>query len=300
MRPWLEDNIGALEGNELLRYRRQADAAADQIGRLFRTAFIHELNSRFSSLQSELDTLNSALRTRPLHGEAYTLKAQVKPDFEGLYRLARESETDDDILAALFSRAEPRDARHAEALAQVERLLQDEGLQFEAFQDYRNYYDFHLRMQDVATKRETSYDKRRDVASGAERQAPFYVVIGAALSSLYHGARRPENGDLGIGLAVFDEAFTKMDGPNQRTMLEFYRDIGLQVVLAAPTEKRSIVLENLDSVIDVHRFGDHVSAETSYIKPLARQAMRAANPQHLSDEDLRARLEPPLAGAAAE
>ncbi len=287
--PWIDEGVTALEGNELIRYRRHADEAAEQIVRLFRTAFVHELNSRFSAVESEIDGVNRALRTRPLHGEIYALRASVRPEFEGLYRLARESESDDETLAALFGRGEPRDDRHAEALAAVERLLQDESLSFELYQDYRNYYTFDLRMRDVKLDREVSFDRRRGVASGAERQVPFYVIIGSALANLYHGSR-PSSAP-GLGLAVFDEAFSKMDGPNQRTLLAFYRDIGLQVLIAAPSEKRAAVYENLDTIIDVHRFGDDVAVETSYIKEKARAAMREANPQHLTDEALRARLD---------
>ncbi|WP_251007889.1 SbcC/MukB-like Walker B domain-containing protein [Sphingobium sp. BHU LFT2] len=147
-------------------------------------------------------------------------------------------------------------------------------------------------MEDVNKGRTTSYDKRKGTASGAERQVPYYVVIGAALASIYHGARRQyERSELGLGLAVFDEAFSKMDGPNQRTLLEFYDDIGLQVVIAAPSEKRAVVYENLDSVIDVFRHGDNASAEAVRIKPHARTQMRAANPQHLDDAALAERLD---------
>jgi len=284
LRPWIEEGVAALEGNELIRYRRHADEAAEQIVRLFRTAFVHELNSRFSGVESEIDGVNRALRTRPLHGEIYALRASVRAEFEGLHRLARESESDDEMLASLFGRGAPRDDRHAEALLVVERLLQDESLSFERYQDYRNYYTFDLRMRDVALNREVSFDRRRGVASGAERQVPFYVIIGAALANLYHGSR--PSSALGLGLAVFDEAFSKLDGPNQRALLGFYRDIGLQVLIAAPSEKRASVYENLDTIIDVHRFGDDVAAETSYIKERARAAMREANPQHLTDETL--------------
>lgn len=292
VKPWLAANIAALEENELIQYRRQADEAAEQIGQLFRTAFIHELNARFNDLRSELDNLTRALRMRPLHGEIYTLHARPKEEFAALHRLARESEHDELTFDALFGRAAPRDAEHAQALAEVERLLSDESLDFSAYQDYRNYFTFDLRMEDVNKGRTTSYDKRKGTASGAERQVPYYVVIGAALASIYHGARRQyERAELGLGLAVFDEAFSKMDGPNQRTLLEFYDDIGLQVVIAAPSEKRAVVYENLDSVIDVFRHGDNASAEAVRIKPHARTQMRAANPQHLDDAALAERLD---------
>jgi energy-coupling factor transporter ATP-binding protein EcfA2 len=299
VKPWLEINVQALEENELIQYRRQADEAADQISILFRTSFIHELNARFNDLKTEIDTLTRALKARPLHGEIYTLHARPKEEFAALHRLARDSENDEQLFDALFGRAEPRDEEHARALAEIERLLGDAALDFTAYQDYRNYYTFDLRMEDVAKGRQTSFDKRKGTASGAERQVPYYVVIGAALSSIYHGARRQyEPDELGLGLAVFDEAFSKMDGPNQRTLLQFYDDIGLQVLIAAPTEKRSVVYENLDTVIDVFRHGDTASAEVVRIKSHARTQMRAANPQHLSDASLAALLDAPASDAA--
>lgn len=291
VKPWVSDGIATLEGNELIRYRDQADQAADQVSRLFRTTFIHELNSRFGQLHSEMEKLSAALRTRPLHGETYRLVATVKPEFDDLYHLARDSESDETALNALFGRAEPRDERHARALRQVEQLLAEENFDFTAFQDYRSYFTYDLTMRDVATGRTTSFDRRRGVASGAERQVPFYVVIGAALASAYHGTRQgavPK--DRGMGLAVFDEAFSKMDGPNQRTLLDFYRAIGLQVVIAAPTEKRAVVYENLDYIIDVFRSGDVSLAESIRIKDRVREEMRAANPQHATDEELAERL----------
>ncbi|GAA4480941.1 SbcC/MukB-like Walker B domain-containing protein [Gluconacetobacter asukensis] len=290
--PWVSDGITMLEGNELIRYRAHADEAADRVSRLFRTTFIHELNSRFGQLKSEMEKLSAALRTRPLHGETYRLVALVKPEFEDLHHFAQESESDQTTLDALFGRAEPRNERHARALRQVEQLLADESFDFTSFQDYRSYFTYDLRMRDIATGRTTSFDRRRGVASGAERQVPFYVVIGAALASAYHGMRQLAAPKAqGMGLAVFDEAFSKMDGSNQRTLLDFYRAIGLQVVIAAPTEKRAVVYENLDTIIDVFRSGDVSLAESIRIKDRVRTEMRAANPQHATDEQLAEQLD---------
>ena len=53
--PWLSEGIVLLEGNELIRYRQQADEAAEQVSHLFRTSFVHELNGRFSVLKTEMD-----------------------------------------------------------------------------------------------------------------------------------------------------------------------------------------------------------------------------------------------------
>jgi hypothetical protein len=289
--PWVMEGIATLEGNELIRYRAQAEEAAGRVTLLFKTTFIHELNSRFGQMEAEMDRLAKALRSRPLHGETYSLKTLVKPEFEDLHRLVRDSETDDSVLDALFGRAQPRDERHARAIRQVEQLLADDTFDFTVFQEYQNYFTYDLRIHNAAANRTTSFDRRRGVASGAERQVPFYVVIGAALAGAYHGTRHSEDhAGIGMGLAVFDEAFSKMDGPNQRTLLDFYREIGLQVVIAASTEKRAVVYENLNYIIDVFRSGDVSAAESIKIKDRVRREMRAANPQHATDEELAARL----------
>jgi hypothetical protein len=252
---------------------------------LFRSSFVQEVNSRFRALETEIADVREALRSKHLHGEVYSLHAVVRPEFRHIYDLARASETDE---RALFALTDPAAGEHPYAIAvsEVERLLRDEQVDFSAYQDYRNYYTFELRMRDVETGHETTYDRRRGVASGAERQVPFYVIIGAALASIYHGNRRSPDQGRGLGLAVFDEAFSKMDGQNQRTMLGFYNDIGLQVLLAAPTEKRAVVYENLDSVVDVYRYGNHAEVEVAGIKAKTRAAMREANPEHLTDETL--------------
>nr|WP_256368016.1 MULTISPECIES: SbcC/MukB-like Walker B domain-containing protein [Agrobacterium] len=238
-----------------------------------------------------MERLAKALRSRPFNNEAYSLKASIKQEFEDIYRLVRDSETDDSVLDALFGQVPPRDERHGRAIRQVEQLLADDTFDFTVFEEYQNYFTYDLKIYDSAADRTTSFDRRRGVASGAERQVPFYVVIGAALSVTYHGARQSEdNTGIGMGLAVFDEAFSKMDGPNQRTLLNFYRDIGLQVVIAAPTEKRAVVYENLNYIIDIFRSGDVSMAESIKIKDRVRQEMRAANPQYITKEELAMRL----------
>jgi hypothetical protein len=291
VKPWVLEGIATLQGNELIRYREQADEAASRVTLLFKTTFIHELNSRFGQMDVEMERLAKALRSRPFNNETYSLKASIKQEFEDIYRLVRDSETDDSVLDALFGQVPPRDERHDRAIRQVEQLLADDTFDFTVFEEYQNYFAYDLKIYDSAADRTTSFDRRRGVASGAERQVPFYVVIGAALSVTYHGARQSEdNAGIGMGLAVFDEAFSKMDGPNQRTLLNFYRDIGLQVVIAAPTEKRAVVYENLNYIIDIFRSGDASMAESIKIKDRVRQEMRAANPQYITKEELAMRL----------
>jgi len=51
-----------------------------------------------------------------------------------------------------------------------------------------------------------------------------------------------------------------------------------------------VVYENLNYIIDVFRSGDVSAAESIKIKDRTRREMRAANPQHVTDQELEARL----------
>jgi len=88
------------------------------------------------------------------------------------------------FLLPLFGAVADADHPYKQALGEVERLLQDEDLNFEVYQDYRNYYSFDLRMRN-AGGHETSYDRRRGVASGADAYAK--IRAGASLVQLYTG-----------------------------------------------------------------------------------------------------------------
>ena len=88
----------------------------------------------------------------------------------------------------------------------------------------------------------------------------------------------------GMSLAIFDEAFSKMDGKNQRQMMSFYKKLGLQIIIAAPNEKRVAVLEHIDTVVEVDRIGESARATVVQLKERARAELRAMDPDLLSDD----------------
>jgi uncharacterized protein YPO0396 len=116
------------------------------------------------------------------------------------------------------------------------------------------------------------------------------VAIGASLASVYASAERRSGKPCGISLAIFDEAFSKMDGKNQRQMMSFYKDLGLQIVIAAPFEKRVAVLEHMESVVEIDRIGEQSRATVVQLKERARRELMAIDPDLMSDADLAVRM----------
>lgn len=119
---------------------------------------------------------------------------------------------------------------------------------------------------------------------------PIYVAIGASLAAVCGSAERRVGKPAGFALAMFDEAFSKMDGKNQRQMMSFYKNLGLQFVIAAPFEKRVAVLEHMDTIVEVDRIGEQSRATVVELKEKAKRELMAIDPDLMPEDELATRL----------
>src|SRR5262245_38110887 len=184
----------------------------------------------------------------------------------------------------------PANFPYKDTIAELEALLEDPEKDFSQFEDYRNFYTFEIHMEDVASRRMTRWETRRGTGSGAEQQVPIYVAIGASLASVYGSAERETGRPRGMSLAIFDEALSKMDGKNQRQMMRFYKDLGLQSVIGAPFEKRVAVLEDMETIVEIDRIGERSRASVVQLKERARRELTAIDPDLISDAELVTRM----------
>jgi hypothetical protein len=291
VKPWMEQLIDEIETNELRRYERQAREAADKASTLLRGEFINALTSRINKMERELQAMNRGLQEHPFHNERYSFHHTRVAEFQPILKIIEIGKTSPEALEMLFRGDEvTADFPHKDTIAELEALLEDPEKDFSQFEDYRNFYTFEIHMEDIVTGRTTRWETRRGTGSGAEQQVPIYVAIGASLASVYGSAERRPGQPAGIGLAIFDEAFSKMDGKNQRQMMSFYKKLGLQIVIAAPNEKRVAVLEHIDTVVEIDRIGEGARATVVQLKEKTRRELRAMDPDLMSDADLQTRI----------
>jgi uncharacterized protein YPO0396 len=242
-------------------------------------------------MERDLQAMKRSLHDHPFHNERYSFHHTRVTDFQPILKIIEIGKTSPEALDMLFRGDQvPADFPHKDTLAELEALLEDPDKDFTQFEDYRNFYTFEIHMEDVATGRTTRWETRRGTGSGAEQQVPIYVAIGASLASVYGSTERRPGQPSGMALAIFDEAFSKMDGKNQRQMMSFYKKLGLQIVIAAPNEKRVAVLEHIDTVVEIDRIGESARASVVQVKERARQELRAINPDLMSDADLQTRV----------
>jgi uncharacterized protein YPO0396 len=139
-----------------------------------------------------------------------------------------------------------------------ERLTaKDEGdasVELRELPDYRNYLQYDIRIHypggDRALLSQINAKK-----SGGETTTPFYVAMAASFAQAYR-LNQPRASDT-IRLAMFDEAFSKMDTARTASALQFMREAGLQVLLATPPDKSGALLPHVDAVRTVVRKNNH-------------------------------------------
>ncbi|UPJ47940.1 AAA family ATPase [Bradyrhizobium sp. 200] len=290
VKPWMELLINDIESNELRQYERQAHDAAEKAKTLLRGEFINALTSRIGKMERDLQSLNRSLHMHPFHNERYSFHRTQVVEFQPILKIIEIGKTSPEALDMLFRGHVPEDFPHKDTILALEALLEDPEKDFTEFEDYRNFYTFEIHMEDVVTGRSTRWEQRRGTGSGAEQQVPIYVAIGASLAAVYGSADRRAGKPSGFALAMFDEAFSKMDGRNQRQMMSFYKNLGLQFVIAAPFEKRVAVLEHMDTIVEVDRIGEQSRATVVSLKEKAKQELMAIDPDLISDADLSVRL----------
>ncbi|MET3338786.1 uncharacterized protein YPO0396 [Bradyrhizobium japonicum] len=286
----MEQLISDIESNELRQYERQAREAAEKASTLLRGEFINALTARIGKMERELQSLNRSLYAHPFHNERYSFHRTQMVEFQPILKIIEIAKTSPEALDMLFRGDVPDDFPHKDTIVALEALLEDPDKDFAQFEDYRNFYTFEIHMEDVATGRSTRWEQRRGTGSGAEQQVPIYVAIGASLAAVYGSAERRAGKPAGFALAMFDEAFSKMDGKNQRQMMSFYKNLGLQFVIAAPFEKRVAVLEHMDTIVEVDRIGEQSRATVVELKEKAKRELMAIDPDLMSEDELATRL----------
>lgn len=219
--------------------------------------FIHRLREQIEEARQQLGYLNSTLAGLRFGGERYEFVTQPAAGLRAMYDMVMDSQT---VLgASLFDSGFRQKHQQAWDLL-LERLTAHNdssetlAAELRELQDYRSYLQYDIRIHypnnDRALLSQINAKK-----SGGETTTPFYVAMAASFAQAYrlNGGRPSDT----IRLALFDEAFGKMDTARTGSALKFMREAGLQVLLATPPDKSGSLLPHVDTVCTVVRKNSH-------------------------------------------
>ena len=219
--------------------------------------FIHRLREQIEEARQQLAYLNSTLAQLRFGGERYEFITQPAPGLRAMYDMVMDSQN---ILGASLFDSDFRQKHQQAWDLLLERLTANNqssetlSAELHELQDYRSYLLYDIRIHYPNSDR-ALLSQINAKKSGGETTTPFYVAMAASFAQAYR-LNQPRPSDT-IRLALFDEAFGKMDTARTASALKFMRDAGLQVLLATPPDKSGALLPFVDTVCTVVRKNSH-------------------------------------------
>ncbi|MDY2913203.1 MAG: SbcC/MukB-like Walker B domain-containing protein [Candidatus Enteromonas sp.] len=210
-----------------------------------REHFISRIRNSLAAAKQTIDALNRTLRRHPFGTEEeifeFITSRSKDPLLGGVYHIAMET-NQDTVTDNLF--VDTMDADSQEIMNEIFEILSkpeddpDTRDLRKEITDYRSYLHYDIRIR-VSDGNDRLYSENYDAKSGGETQTPFYALIAGAFQSIL--ADSEKNGRSPTDLVLFDEAFNNMDGGRIKQMLEFYKELNVQLIISVPSSRLSYI-----------------------------------------------------------
>ncbi|HVI90713.1 MAG TPA: SbcC/MukB-like Walker B domain-containing protein [Dongiaceae bacterium] len=291
--PWIENRINAIEKTDLIARRQDLSVAWSQVRQFLQEDFIHRVSDRAKHVKNSIREISRNLSGYEFHRETYSFRVDFDPRYRDIVEFAERANNDEMFLDQIMN-GNGQDGDR-DVLDQIRNVLLGQGdaapdpNEIEKLADYRNWYRYSLEMTNVKTGNMTRLEHRIGKGSGGEIQAPFYIVMAVAIASIHHS--RSASTRRHAGPVLLDEAFSKLSPANARACIDFFKNVGLQVILAAPGGKRAVIDACCNCVLDLIRSGDEVWIDPEMIGERLHRETLAADPDNYSMEELRLFIE---------
>lgn len=245
------DEYDKLVRSKLVEYEDRVRQAREDTERLFKEDFISKLRSYIMQAQDGVRKINEALRHVRFGDDQYEFIFPKSKEFSAIYDMVLSDSANNSgpIITDEFIMKYNSEMQELFDNLAVDEI-NSEGV-INKFTDYRTYMDYDIKITN--TKGETTlFSKVFKEKSGGETQVPFYVSIIASFVQLYSSNTKSP-----IGIIIFDEAFDKMDSNRIRRMMEFIRELNLQIVIAATPQKMESITKYVDTTLIMLRKGQN-------------------------------------------
>ncbi len=234
-----------LRTSELLNYEDKVGKAKQAAEEEFREQFLAKLQENMKQAQSEFKELNKALKDIAFSNEKYEFLHMPSKRYRHYYEMIMDdfnAMQGESIFSGMFHE------NHKEVIDELFAKLaldgDNEAKALDEFVDYRTYMDYDIRILH-SDGSHSFYSKVCEEKSGGETQTPFYVTVAASFVQLYAN----NIGGEAIGLVMFDEAFNNMDDERIGGVLEFFRRLPLQTIIAAPPDKIQYIGPSMETTL---------------------------------------------------
>jgi energy-coupling factor transporter ATP-binding protein EcfA2 len=253
----IREQIRSQRDTGLPERRAQCEMAERSFTSSFTTDFCATVLSNVEGRDDTIIALNANLEQINFGGDTYKLISSLKAEYNDYIDLFRKIRGLTDMRKAdldLFNQQDLAPAEH-DSLFRIRELLLDERdtdhalSELRRIADYRNYrtYDFERRQGEYAVAL-----SKWGTGSGGESETPVYVIRVAVMASAFKIFSQQKKAHF---RSIFmDEVFSTMDESRTRRVLRFLKELGLQIVCAAPTRSMAAVLDEFDARINFSKY----------------------------------------------
>lgn len=248
------DELNKLEKSELVKYESKVREARESAEKLFKEDFIAKLRNYIVSAQEEIKKINQTLETIHFGDDTYEFIFPKSKEYSDYYDMVLSDEsmkTGSEIFNYEFETKYQRQLE--ELFINLASEDMNSGGAINKFTDYRTYMDYDIKIKNSIGDN-ILYSKVFKEKSGGETQVPFYVATLASFVRVFQQASRNHLQDT-VGLILFDEVFDKMDTTRIKAMMEFIKQLPVQIILATPPQKMEVLSKYTDTTVVTLREG---------------------------------------------
>ncbi|MGN1318815.1 MAG: SbcC/MukB-like Walker B domain-containing protein, partial [Lachnospirales bacterium] len=244
-------------------YKEKIKEAKEESYRQFQSSFLDKLRENIINAQFQLKEINRALKSFEFGNDKYKFDVQPKSEYMKYYEMIMEERTGGDLFEMMFLN------KYEDVLNDLfEKIVGTDTNSYndkkfeeniKKFTDYKTYLDFKMYVTDNNGRTENLADTIKS-KSGGETQTPFYVSFLASFAQMYKSNLYGES-LYKINTArfiIFDEAFNNMDTVRIEESINLLRELNLQAIICAPTNKASEIMLKVDKTLMVYRKDDNV------------------------------------------
>lgn len=287
---WIALRHRHLKETVLRNFKAQVDKAVLALVETMVHDFLSRLRANIDAVERTKEDLNRALRGSVFMNEVYQIRQERDQDKDTVrYLIDRLDIVAPKATALMQSAADPNDPDQVKIKELIDMLTFEENedaahrRRLYELADYRNYFRFSIDICDPEPghRKISDLDQRRGKASGGQKFVPFYICLGvAAASAYYNHLGGSKDAPPQSALLLMDEAFEKLDPDNIYKVIQFYNQLGLQLIMAAPKTHQALYQETFDTLISIIRSGRAIQATAQHFHAPAHDLLHRENPMH--------------------
>lgn len=190
-------------------------------------SFFKSIYSDYQAASNNIKELNHKLSKVPFCGDIIKIKISVKKEMNTYFEAIRNCYADELESTRVGKPYEETKADHDALEKLFSSMLNSSGSELSKYENYKNYIDTEVlltREMEDGTIKTRSLEKDNKSNSGGQEQTPYYIILAISLLSSF--------GDDGLRIMLLDEAFSKMDNARTTQVLNFFKEINMQVIMS--------------------------------------------------------------------